>query len=101
MTNADLLTGRVSRCGGKDNAHDVRPSTDALTGALAFFEYRGPGSDEENLCVCGFHQCAHDPEYVKRHVRAKTVVEDGLCTGFRSRGPSETDSHYCGCRGWD
>jgi hypothetical protein len=94
------LTGRTARC----SCGATRPSTDHL----AFFEYRGPGSHSAtDHCVCGYFQCAHDPEYMaslapnRDGSRRRTVVEDGTCSGFRPRGPAEFDVYYCGCMGWE
>jgi hypothetical protein len=76
---------------------------------LAFFEDRGPGSrDATESCVCGYAECAHDPEHMASLVlrdgkRRPTVVEDGRCKAgaFTPRGAAEVDSYYDGCRGWD
>lgn len=72
---------------------------------LAFFEDRGPGSEQGRTSCknCGYHECAHDPAYMAQNVPSnrRTVVEQGKCKGFESRGSFEFDSYYCGCNGWE
>jgi hypothetical protein len=90
------LIGRTAKCGCGKSV----PSTSHES--LFGFEYRGPASSEAtDICVCGYHKVAHDPEGVKNNVYKRTVVQDGKCSGFRPRGPREHDTFYCGCRGWD
>lgn len=87
------LEGRQARC---SYCNSTQPSSTKL----AFFEYRGPGSQSASQsCKCGYHWAAHvhDP----RRVVPTSVVERGECSGFQSKGGSEYDSYYCGCRGWD
>jgi hypothetical protein len=69
--------------------------------SLAFFEYRGEGSNQAiDTCKhCRMYKCAH--EYDASRLDARTVVEKGHCPGFESAGPAETDIYYCGCRGFD
>lgn len=88
----ELLADRVAACGA--DRHGQRPSTDALEGRLAFFEYRGPGSRIaiDSCGKCGFTRSAHDGE---RKPGAR------VCASFVERGPLDTDTYYCGCRGWD
>ncbi len=90
------LTGRQARCScGKT----VPSNTN-----LAFFEFRGPGSRFAlETCKCGYGLMAHDPEAMGQNVPSnrKTVVEQGKCTGFVSRGAHEFDSYYDGHGGWD
>ena len=63
---------------------------------LPFFEYRGPGSRSAGeICVCGYHQVAHD-----KKARGEKVTPY-VCADFRPRGPAEFDAFYCGCHGWD
>lgn len=74
------------------------PSSDKL----AFFKYRGEGSDEaKEFCKCGFHRLAHDKGFTQKCVNKQTVVEQGKCEGFSPVGALALDQHYCGCRGWD
>lgn len=88
------LTGRmaVCYCGEKS----LRPSD---PDKLAFFEYRGPGSNRAtSQCKCGYAEMAHTPD--KTHVM-KTCAKKNGRSGFVPRGEFEYDSYYCGCRGWD
>jgi hypothetical protein len=97
-TPTALLT-RTARC----YCGAERPSSPSL----AFFEFRGDGSDFAKHCTCGYAECAHDPAHMETLVhgrdgkRRPTVVESGRCDGFTPRGGAEFDSFYCGCRGWD
>ena len=77
------LEGRTAMCG----THAPQPSSLAL----AFFQYRGPGSrDATQVCKCGYYESAH------------TDYPDRLkCKKFEARGPMLNDLYYCGCRGWD
>lgn len=99
ITTTPDLTGRVAIC---TQCHK-REQPSSL--ALAFFNYRGPGSREAlTICQCGYAYVAHTAEGRARNVPSnrRTVVEDGRCkTGFVLRGPNATDTYYCGCRGWD
>lgn len=79
------LTGRDARCGYGCGAE--RPSSPDLP----FFEYHGPGSREATV-IC---ECGHN---ITAHTREGSMCK---CTSFKRRGPRETDSYYCGCRGWD
>lgn len=90
---------RVAKC---TYCGSLRPSSEHES--LAFFEFHGEGSREATeTCKCGYHMMAHDPAEMARNVpnNRQTVVEQGKCKGFEPRGPRETDSFYCGCRGWD
>jgi hypothetical protein len=91
---------RVARC----TCGRERPSDPSLP----FFEYRGEGSASAHHCVCGYAECAHDPDYMEVACvhgpdgkRRPTVVEQGRCDGFTPRGAWDHDTFYCGCRGWD
>lgn len=84
----------ICGCGNK------RPSSEKAE--LFGFINRDANSDQaKNICKCGYHACAHDPEYTKNNVEKRTVVQLGRCQGFEARGVMEFDSYYCGCRGWD
>lgn len=100
------LEGRTARCScGAESASDAH--------RLAFFEYRGPGSAwATEGCECGYARGPHDAAYMeeidrwriengRQKGRRQTVIERGVCTGWRPRGPAEHDGFYCGCRGWD
>jgi hypothetical protein len=88
-----LLKEREARC----SCGALRPSTDALTGGLAFFEYRGKGSHVA-MDMCG--NCAH-----ARSAHTGKEVRTGgrliICSEFKPRGPMEYDTYYCGHAGWD
>jgi len=85
------LAGRISRCG----CGEERPSTEALDGKLAFFEFRGRGAVDHVCRICRYYEIAH------RHVegrRGKAITDhafEGMTEGY------ETDRHYCGHAGWD
>ena len=80
------LTGRLARC----TCGHIRPSSDAYTGALAFFGFRGEGSsDARESCNCGFAAIAH-------RKRSTRIDHD-----FEAHGPYEFDEYYCGHAGWD
>ena len=90
---------------------------------LAFFTYRGPGSAyaaeqcgapadrrtraEPRLLtevLCAFTIQAHrGGESYERNVREGRYTPSwpSLVHDFVSRGPTEFDRFYCGCRGWD
>lgn len=80
---------------------------EALEGKLAFFAFCGEGSYDASMCVCGYAECAHDPEYMATLVPGRngrprpTVVERGNCAGFVARGGRDHDRWYCGCKGWN
>ena len=99
LTEEKLLS-REARC----ICGQTVPSTEHAR--LAFFEYRGPGSDfAEHSCKhCRYHDVAHGPgkeQDIREGKRPRrNVVEEGHCPGFEA-GPHEYDSYYCGCRGWD
>ena len=68
------------------------------------FEDCGPGSREaSDICACGFHLKAHDPEFMSLNVPSnrRTVIEQGKCVGFVARGPLEFDRYWCGCGNTD
>ena len=97
------LAGRMARCHcGKE-----RPSTEALEGKLAFFEYQGEGSKRaEDTCRhCRYYEVAHGSgaaeDRAKGYRPRRDVVAEGDCPGFESHGPFDKDIYYCGCRGWD
>lgn len=90
------LGGRQAQCSCKR----LKPSS----ATLPFFEYCGPESKEATeSCTCGYFRVAHEPQGMAGNVPSnrKTVIEQGKCSGFVSRGPREFDRFYCGCRGWD
>ena len=102
------LTGRFARCSYQSShPSDGKPPVPSSRD-LAFFEYRGPGSATAELCRhCGYAPRAHEPAYMGTLVlvggkRRPTVVEAGECPGYEPLTEGrETDSYYCGCRGWD
>lgn len=88
-----LLAGRWARC----SCMRLMPSTDALMGKLAFFEYRGEGSNEAtNYCRdCGYARSAHT-----RKEEGESVTTN-VCNSFTPKGALQYDSFYCGHAGWD
>lgn len=102
MITPEQLEGRIAKC----YCGNSRPSTEAIDGRLAFFEYRGPGTEDNwnHPCKhCGYYRSAHDPVAMARNVPSnrRTIVEQGKCPGYEPRGPAAHDTYYCGCRGWD
>lgn len=68
-----------------------RPSSDRAE--LAFFEARGPGTQDRKCCNCGYFDVAHDRE---------SRPNSRACDEFAAVTDGHTyDSFYCGCRGWD
>ena len=102
------LTGREAKCshdnpvmghtGYRNNRAGQSPRPSSTD--LAFFEYRGEGSDWAVLSCgnCGMRTEAHtlDTEHKKL-----LVARGRLCTDYTPRGPAEYDMFYCGCFGWD
>lgn len=85
------LEGRISKC----SCGQERPSTDALEGKLAFFEFRGPGATDDRCRACNYYEIAHR-EVPGR--RGKAITDHAFAP--RTEG-YPNDLHYCGCRGWD
>lgn len=85
------LEGRMAEC----SCGKTAPSSPAL----AFFEYRGLGSEsaEKSCEVCRYNLVVHDPEYRKTLVGGgpKWTEHEFIPVGDRQ------DIYYCGCRGWD
>lgn len=85
------LEGRTAKC---TSCGKERPSSTEL----AFFTFRGEGSREATeSCKCGFFEVAH--QYDATRVYPEPV--DCPHGGFVAKGPQETDTFYCGCRGFD
>ncbi len=87
------LTGRTARCSyWKGGCKSQQPSSTDL----AFFEYRGPGSDyAERTCKnCGAAEAPHDPGHrYHKNMNCKK--------GFEPNGDPGFDTYYCGCMGWN
>lgn len=84
-----VLATRVAKCScGKEEPSSL---------SLAFFEFRGPGSNITRMCdICGFNDVVHwpiNPNTGRSH-RARDHT-------FVPRSPLVHDTYYCGCRGWD
>jgi hypothetical protein len=81
------ISNRYARCScGK---------TEKSSYDLAFYKYRGSGSDFANqVCNnCGYNVSAHRRDIGKRSL---------ICSSFTAKSTGhEYDSYYCGCRGWD
>ena len=61
LANAPSLEGRKSRCAYWTHG-GCRSEQPSDAGGLAFFKYRGPGSEESRtMCKCGFAEIAHQP----------------------------------------
>ena len=89
----NVLAGRKAYCHyGCGHSADSNPNT------CAFFEYHGPKSTwATEYCKCGMSKSAHQGTPYGR----PNVVDAGKCKGFEERGPSDKDSYYCGCYGWN
>ena len=85
----NTLQGRVAKCSSCDS------KTTSST-SLAFFEFRGEGSDHATtLCgQCGYHKDVHSP--INPSTGRAGITEHK----FTACGDSE-DRFYCGCYGWD
>ena len=82
------LANRLARC----QCGKTEPSDEGL----AFFKYRGPGSEHaKNTCAkCGYFYIAHSHD-----IRNGNKL---ICESFKTNpNGHEFDSYYCGCRGWD
>ena len=86
---AELLKDRKATC-------NCGKTVDSST-ALAFFEYRGPGSKSatESCSDCRYHAVVHQP------INPSTGRPGIITHKFIPRGDVGTDLFYCGCRGWD
>lgn len=66
---------------------------------LPFFESRGEGTAYAGMCrECGLLEVAH--VYEAKRVYPKPLP-DTLGHVYAPRGAWDTDTFYCGCRGWD
>lgn len=86
------LQGRIAKC----QCGRTEPSSEKL----AFFDYRGEGSQvaRERCGTCSYHEVAH-----KRAKNDPTATHLRHIAGhdFHPIGALEHDIFYCGCRGWD
>lgn len=92
---ADLLTGRMATCPDCRREEPSSPN-------LAFFTYRGPGSEFARRCA---HPIVRNGETYFCGLRGEVAHQPGR-TGFghdfvEGNLPANTDSFYCGCKGWD
>jgi hypothetical protein len=87
--------------------------------SLAFFERRGPGTQDDYCRHCRYHACAHDSALTDAEYRAKwsrrkpiglrnpewmPLVDrsGGRCRGFEPMVDGQPyDLYYCGHGGWD
>lgn len=78
------LTNRIAVCTYGGHAPVASSPT------LAFFEYRGVGSEygNRNCKNCNYYDTAHSSPRNK-------------CEKFEPVVSSEHDRYYCGCYGWD
>lgn len=96
VNDPELLIGREAKC----ICGRTVPSTEYER--LAFFEFRGAGSQKatETCKHCHYTTVAHQDD-APVWPNGKTAVQTHGCPGFEPIGPWEFDSYYCGCRGWD
>lgn len=88
-----VIEERTVRC---SSCKRERPSAEALTGRLAFYEYRGPGSRE------ALKSCKHCRYYDVAHDKPKDERSSFVCDHFEADPAGrEVDLYYCGCKGWD
>jgi hypothetical protein len=82
---APNLEGRMARCSCK--------KLESSSTTLAFFEFRGDGSDQ------ALRSCKHCGVYIE----ALRLDGPKQCVGheFESHGAYEFDAYYCGHAGWD
>lgn len=87
--SADRIEGRRARCYCGEETESTNP-------LASFVQYRGPGSGwAVDHCRCGYARVAH---LKWNPLTGRAGITDHE---FEERGPSEFDSFYCGCRGWD
>jgi hypothetical protein len=85
-----LLAGREAHC----RCGRTRPSSLGL----AFFEFKGAGSDVVRNCVhCGYYDYVHWPI----NPTTGRPVPRALDHDYEPRKPLHCDTYYCGCDGWD
>lgn len=66
---------------------------------LPFFESRESGTSLSKLCAkCGLYEIAHRYWAVRRYPEPLPQTRDHE---YAPHGEWDTDSFYCGCRGWD
>jgi hypothetical protein len=84
------LSGRIAIC-----LSCKRERESSFT--LAFFGHLGEGSRQatETCGACGYHIDVH------QEINPSTKREGITDHAFTPRGSSDSDSFYCGCRGWD
>lgn len=89
VANAPNLEGRFAKC--------FCGKTEPSSTDLAFFEFRGEGSERaKKQCQnCSYYEIAHNYPPVAGQ---KNVA---ICHRFSPHGAFEFDDFYCGCRGWD
>lgn len=87
---APNLEGRTAKCA-------YCSTTQPSSVALPFFEFRGPGSAQCD--VCRYQEMAHT-EAVRRNTWIAPALRDNDHQFTNEKG-SDTDTYYCGCRGWD
>ena len=68
---------------------------------LAFYEYRGEGSNASKICICGFHRQAHREEPDAYEWILNRPRDYQICMHYTPRGAWEYDAYYCGHSGWD
>lgn len=85
-----VLAGRTALCQcGSEQPSSLK---------LAFFAYRGLGSDIVHQCAepgCGRYDYTHLP------INPGTSRDGITDHAFIPRTPFDTDLYYCGCKGWD
>jgi hypothetical protein len=75
--------------------HEVPIATPIAT--LAFFEPRGPGTQDDYCMHCRYSEVAHTRkgERGPRHLSHVCNHFEPMIDGY------DHDVYYCGCRGWD
>lgn len=81
------LGGRQARCPSCGRTQPSSPN-------LAFYEYRGAGSEYARQCKnCGIFEIGH--------TRKQAGLESTACDNYEPNTQGkEYDLYYCGCQGW-
>jgi hypothetical protein len=89
-------TVRMARC---SSCKKERPSDPER---MFLFEDRSPGTCDDVCKHCRYKQVAHQEDRLGAPPMIDETGQRTRCPGFESMTEGyETDTYYCGCRGWD